>query len=376
MSVAPGAVPPSSQPADRTRLWLGTYPPDGPDGAADRGEGIWRLDLDPATGTLSGVLAAACAAPSFLALSADGATLYAVGETTPGTVSCFAVGPDGALALRQRVAGGGDAPCHLLLDPAGRALYVTNYGDGSVGVLTLAPDGGFGADVLAAGGPVQVLPGRGSGPVARRQDGPHAHSSILTPDGAHLLVADLGSDELRLFGVLADGLLVDEGVGFRFAPGTGPRHLAVGPGGHLYAVGELSVTVHVLAWDPGTGTARQVQVLPACRSPRVSGDVVYPAHIVVHDRHVLVSVRGADVLARFAVHDGGARLEHLGDVPVGGAWPRHFAVVDGGPGRADGPGALTVVAAQESGVVTVLGAAGSAVGPGLRVPFPACVVQG
>src|SRR5665647_3510045 len=39
---------------DTVRLWVGTYPPDGPEGAPGTGEGIWRLDLDPVTGAPSG----------------------------------------------------------------------------------------------------------------------------------------------------------------------------------------------------------------------------------------------------------------------------------------------------------------------------------
>ncbi|MCU1431153.1 MAG: lactonase family protein, partial [Actinotalea sp.] len=319
----PSAGPPTVDAAEPSSgsvgLWVGTYPADGPDGRAGAGEGIWRVELDPATGGLTGRQVVTTPAPSFLAASADGRTLYAVGETSSGTVSAFAVSPDG-LELRGSVGSGGSAPCHLLLHPTGRALYVTNYTSGTVGVLTLDPDGGFSTEVLAAGGPLQTFehPGpREVGVVADRQDGPHAHSSLLAPGGEHLLVADLGTDELRRFRVGADGLLQEAGVAAVLPAGTGPRHLAVGPGDHLYVVGELAVTVHVLAWDRATGLAEPVGALPAWAGAEQSaseqatteqgtteqgtteqgtteqGTTVLPAHLETSGDRVLVSVRGA-----------------------------------------------------------------------------------
>uniref|UniRef100_UPI0020289CBD lactonase family protein n=1 Tax=Actinotalea sp. C106 TaxID=2908644 RepID=UPI0020289CBD len=177
--------------APATGLWVGTYPAAGPEAPAGTGEGIWRIRLDPVAGTLTGALAARTPAPSFLATSPDGRHLYAVGETTPGTVACFAVTPDG-LELQGRVDAGGGSPCHVLVDPAGRALYVSLYGTGGLAVLPLAPDGGLAPEVLAAGGPTQVLEHQGSGPHPERQEGAHAHSATLAPGGEVLLVADLG----------------------------------------------------------------------------------------------------------------------------------------------------------------------------------------
>lgn len=348
-------------------LWLGTYPGDGPDGPPGTGEGVWRVQLDGVTGELSGELVASTPAPSFLALSPDGSTLYAAGETAPGTVTAFAVAPDGGLTQRNQVASGGDAPCHLLVHPDGRALYVSNYVTGELTVLTLAPDGGFTPE--AAHGPVQSFAHTGTGPDLARQEGPHAHSAFLAPGGAYVLVADLGTDQLRRYAVGADGTLAAAGVAHTFAPGTGPRHLAALAGGHhLVVVGELSQTLHLLAWDAATGAAREVQVLPVCASPLVSGDRVLASHVLVDGGTVLVGVRGADVVSRFTVHDDGAGLTHEGDVGAGGAWPRHMALAGG----------WLVVAVQGADAVTTLAWDGDRVVDGvagrLAVPVPACVL--
>lgn len=51
-------------------------------------------------------------------------------------------------------------------------------------------------------------------------------------------------------------------------------------------------------------------------------------------------MRGADVLAVHAVEpgpDGGVpTLRHLADSPVGGAWPRHFAILGAATGAGSG----------------------------------------
>ena len=310
------------------RVWVGTYPADGASAEAGTGEGIWRVDVDLVRGTISGALATVAPAPSFLASSTDRRTLYAVGETAPGTVSCFSVDPGGALALRDQVSSGGDHPCHLLLAPDGRTLYVSNYSTGTVGVLPIDGDGGFAEGVRSAGAPTQVLTHEGTGPVADRQAGPHAHAAVLTPDGSHVLVADLGTDELRRYRRAADGSLTPDGVATTLPPGTGPRHMVFSTGGdHLYVTGELSAAVLVLTWDTAASTGAVAQVLPVGASASGDGEGDLPAHLALAGDRLLVSVRGADELAAFDVDDG--LLRAAGTVPAG-RWPRHFAALGGG----------------------------------------------
>lgn len=368
---------------DTVRLWLGTSPDDRPDAVSG---GIWSADLDRLTGRLDEpVLRARTPAPSFLALSADARSLFAAGETTPGAVTRFAIDADGGLRQVERVSSGGSGPCHLLVHPDGRALYVANYVSGSVGVLPLRV-GTDGAQELV-GGVAQVFEHSGRGPVTDRQDGPHAHSTLLSPDGAFLLACDLGTDEVRRYRVRPDGLLDADGVAFRLPPGTGPRHAAWGPGNHLYVTGELDATVHVLAWDGrALHPVAVVPVGPTAHAPdRASGapgTQALPAHVVVHAGLVLASVRGPDVVAGWRPTDGGAHLTPAGRLDVGegaagAVWPRHFAVV---PGPA---GDWLVVAGQRADRLVVLGLGdvrtdvrpGEPVATGL-LPAPTCVVEG
>ena len=355
-------------------VWIGTYPAAGAGTPAGRGEGIWRVDIgrplgdggaaDNAT-TARAVLATTTPAPSFLATHPGGRVLYAVGEQAAGTVTSFAAGPDGQLGALAVVSSGGADPCHLLLAPDARTLYVTNYTSGSVGVLPLDADGAFARATIAVGGPVQVLTHTGTGPDPDRQEGPHAHSAAFAPGGAHLLVADLGTDELRRYRIEPGGLLTPDGISATLPPGTGPRHLVAVPGGLLYVVGELDVTVRVLRWDGATATATLVQTLPATTARPVSSPVNLPAHLVLDGDRLLVSVRGADVISTFAVDPPTGLLTVAGEVASGGAWPRHFAVIDS---VIDGvPDGVCVVAHQHSGTVDVRVTR-------YAIPAPACIV--
>ena len=357
----------------RTALWIGTYPAAGTGTPAGLGEGIWRVDLDVASGRWGiAELVAVTPAPSFVAVHPSGGVLYAVGELTQGTVTAFAV-PDhpahGPLAVLDVVGSGGSDPCHLLLAPDARTLFVANYSSGTLGVLPLDPGGRFTAEVRAAGGPVQVLGHAGSGPDASRQEGPHAHFVAIAPGGRFVIVVDLGSDELRRYARdPATGLVSAAGIAAALPPGTGPRHLAFAPDGRtVYVVGELDMSVRVLAWDPASASGTLVQSLPAGPAGTRTAPRPLPSHVELDGDRLLVAVRTADVLVAYAVAaDGSLTLD--GVTRLSGAWPRHFAVVAG----------TVVVAAQVGDVLVALrprdGAGPGTVASTLALPAPACVV--
>ncbi|WP_069387913.1 lactonase family protein [Cellulosimicrobium cellulans] len=385
-------------------LWIGTYPHP----AAADGEGVWRVELDTSKAAFTGGrLVMNASSPSFLALARpepgtaqpgdgpSGGVLYAVGETDDGTVSAFAVDADGGLVPHgPTVPSGGSSPCHVLARDG--HVLVANYADGVLGVA--ATDGSG-----ALAGPARPEPHSGTGPDAERQEGPHAHF-VLDDGRGGVLVSDLGTDELRRHDVDADGR-APEGAASRvaatFPPGTGPRHLAVLAGGCLVAVGELDPALFVLAPGPD-GSYDVVARYDVTRAAAPDGRPHQPSHVDVaaDGTRVLVAVRGSDVLAVHAVvpaPDGGApTLEHLADTPVGGAWPRHFAVLrdpaldEGADGTADVTHDLVVVANQEddpgaadgdgptSNLALLRVARADGTGEVLDVfalPAPACVVE-
>ncbi|WP_046468411.1 lactonase family protein [Allosalinactinospora lopnorensis] len=349
-------------------LWIGSYTSGSePTGA---GAGIYRVWFDPGTGELSGgEVVADTVGPSFLAAPLDGRRLYAVNEAQRGGVSGFAVDAGGRLSELGSAPTGGGSPCHLLAHSSGRYVVVANYADGGVSVHPVTVGG-------APGERETLLAHSGSGPDRKRQEGPHAHCVRPAPGGRHLLVADLGTDELRCYAFGPDGVQAGAAVAARLPPGTGPRHLAVHPSGHIYVTGELDSRIHVLRWDPVTATATPVADTAATT---VRGERNHPAEITLSadGTRLYVSNRGPDTIAVFEVTENGSVLRHLAETPTGGGTPRHFALLEG---RAGERGHI-VAANHDSDSLAVLELQpGTGIpadtGHRLMIPAPACVLPG
>ncbi|GAB2596702.1 hypothetical protein Aab01nite_72090 [Paractinoplanes abujensis] len=280
------------------------------------GEGIVRLRRDPATGELtrSGVVART-PSPSFLTRHPALPVLYAVNELDPdGTVSAFTVDAAGDLTpLASRPTGGSD-PAHLAVTGDGRHLLVANYGTGSVAVFPLDADG-------APGERTDLLTLTGSGPVADRQAGPHAH--MVFPLRDEVLIADLGSDKVwraRLDPVAGRLTLLAPAVSA--PPGTGPRHVRFSPDGALFVVGELSG--ELTWWRPGADGSLDLAGRAATTTAEGEN---YPSEVVVRPdgRFVYVANRGPNTVTTFAWDGAAATL--VAETPAGGDWPRHMILV-------------------------------------------------
>ncbi|MFD7551955.1 lactonase family protein [Streptomyces sp. NPDC059816] len=338
------------------RAYVGSF-------TAAGGPGVVAASVEPTTGALALLGATdAVADPSYLALAADGSTLYAVSETSVGAVAAFDVTDGHPRPLGAPVPVGGDGPTHLAL--YADHVVTANYGSGSVSAVPLRADGAL------ADGPSGVLVHQGNGPHPQRQHAPHAHQVLPAPGGRWAVSVDLGTDSVRVFDLDREGEpRVHREIALR--PGCGPRHLAFHPDGtHAYVLNELAPTLTVCHWDAARGVLRplgETSVLPGAPD----GDA-YPSAVVVapDGRFVWTATRGEDVISVLAVEEGGARLRLLATVPCGGHWPRDLAL--------DATGSRLYVANERSGDVTWFGVdtetglprhAGS-----VEVPAASCVV--
>lgn len=329
------------------------------------GLGISTAEVDPDGGGLHLLdHTDAVADPSYLALAPGSGTLYAVSETGPGAVAAFSLAdPDRPALSGPAVAVGGDAPTHLTV--AAGKLFTANYASGSVSALPVEADG------TLNGHPPAVLPHRGSGPDAERQQGPHAHSVVADADWRWLLSADLGTDSVwvyRLDHAAAEPLPHRE---FPLWSGSGPRHLAFHPADeYLYVINELDSTLGVCRWHGVEGTLEPLGRY-STRTAGAQGDN-YPSALVVSadGRFAWAANRGDDNIAVLALDGDAVTLTET--VPCGGHWPRDLAV--------DPAGRHLYAANERSGdvawfdvdpVTGVPRAAGS-----VRVPAASCVVLG
>ncbi|OJF12059.1 lactonase family protein [Couchioplanes caeruleus] len=315
------------------------------------GEGIVLLRRDGVTGSLTRLgVAARTPSPSFLAQHPTLPVLYAVNELDSGTVSAFAVAGDGSLSPLAVQSTGGSAPCHLAVSSDGRHLLVANYASGDVAVHPLEADG-------VPGERSDLLNLDGKGPVADRQEGPHAHMVAPDPNGPDVLVCDLGSD--RVWHTRLDpisGRLTLVGAAAVAEPGTGPRHLLRTRDGALLVVGELAAD---LTWfRPGaSGALERAGACPAsaasekasAASEKASaafekasaeegqvgaadekaggGRRNEPSELVAgrDGRFVYVANRGPDTVSVFAWEPDGGTL--VAEVATGGKGPRHLALL-------------------------------------------------
>jgi 6-phosphogluconolactonase (cycloisomerase 2 family) len=294
--------------------WWGTYPEEGAGTPTGRGEGLWLMA--PGGPALLGI---EIPAPSFVVTHPDLPLLYAVTEEERSHLVCLDVSEPARPVVLDRVPTGGSEACHVLLSRDTLTAYVAHYASGDLAVVPLLADGR-----VASPGPAQLLRWEGSGPVPRRQEGPHAHFVGYAPSGSVLLVCDLGTDEIRRFEVRPDGSLRADGVAARLTPGSGPHHFAA-RGDVIYVACELDHTLKSLRWDADSRTASLLDSTPVTEAPLRSGDVPYAAHVLAVSNAVLVSVRGCDVIAVFDVGGDGIPT-YRASFDSGGEWPRYFAV--------------------------------------------------
>ncbi|MEU6166805.1 lactonase family protein [Streptomyces tanashiensis] len=299
------------------------------------GRGVLAADVDEETGalTVTGV-SDAVADPSFLAL--EGSVLHAVSETRAGAVAAFDVTGPAPRPLGAPVPVDGAGPTHLAL--AAGHLLTANYSSGSVTALPLAGDG-------TARPASAVLRHEGSGPVADRQSGPHAHQVLPDPSGDWVVSVDLGTDSVRICALdPATGELRLHGE-TALRPGTGPRHLAFHPAGtHAYVLNELEPTLTVCRWDAARGALEPLGETPVV--PEGTTGPSYPSEVVVapDGRFLWAAVRGDDTLAVLALGADGAEARLVATVPCGGTWPRDLTL--------DPSGRRLYAANERSGDVT------------------------
>ena len=101
-----------------------------------------------------------------------------------GSIHAWRLDGSTASPLGDKLSDGAE-PCHLVVDPSGVLLIVTNYTSSTLGIQNLAADGSF-------DGPIELIKLSGGGPEADRQDDAHPHQ-VIFHDGV-LFVVDLGAE--------------------------------------------------------------------------------------------------------------------------------------------------------------------------------------
>lgn len=298
---------------------------------AGSGDGVTVYRMDDA-GHLTRLFAAGKPNPTYLALSADKRFLYTVNELkeyheeASSAVSSYAINEKtGELTfLNRRMTGGGDACC-VSLTANDSHLLVANFTGGSFSILPILADGSLGTASC-------FVQHYGHGLDPHRQATPHVHQITPDPESKHVLVADLGKDEVSVYGIDWDcGCVVPNAAPtIKTAPGDGPRQFVFDRSGkYLYLLTELSNTVRAYAYDSETGKATFLQALSMLPNECVADTIGACIKLHPSGEFLYASTRGYDSIASYRVHKDGM-LTPLGIQKAGGKTPRDFNITPDG----------------------------------------------
>jgi 6-phosphogluconolactonase len=328
---------------DAKRIFMGT-------GSHGPGHGIFTANWNAATGEIGSItLAAEVANPTFLATYKKGAEtiVYAVTEAggDDAKVSAFttvAGQPTLSLINASTTLGGG--PTYVSVSPNGRSVFIANYGGGSVTSYRVLANGGL-------SDPVSHFQFSGSGSYKGRQEKPHTHSAMTSPDGKFVLVNDLGLDRImiyRLNSATAEMIPCDPPY-FSSRPGSGPRHLAWSSNGRfVYCDNELDSTIDVLTWDRKEDSLSLISSLSTLREGFPKNTAFVGEVVASKDgRNIYAGNRVADdTIAVFDVNKRTGMLHQVQLADSGGKNARHVAL--------DTSQRWMVISHQDSNDLTVL----------------------
>lgn len=271
----------------------------------------------------------------------------------------------GSLQLLNRQPTRGSASCFVEIDSGDQTVLVANYATGSVVSYRINEDGSLTP-------PVSFVQHVGRSVNEARQQGPHAHCFVISPNNQFAYAADLGLDQILCYALDASrGTLRPNVQPFvRTPPGSGPRHLTFHPDGtKMYVINELlnSVTHFDFMQDTGILIEREtISTLPE----NYTGESYCADLKITPDGAFLYGTnRGHDSIAMYRIADDGS-LRLIGFEPSLGKGPQNLAIT--ADGRlllcANMPGnTLTVFRIdQQTGTLTPLGTP-------LTITSPSCL---
>ncbi len=320
-------------------LLVGTY-------TKNQKDGIYVYRFNPNKGEATFISkTSGVSNPSYLAFSKNQKYLYAVnenhGDATPGEVSAFAFDKQkGELHFLNKQASGGDDPAYISVDSSGKNVVVANYSGGNLALLKTNADGSLQPAL-------QVIAHEGYGVNVKRQEMPHVHSVVFSPDEQFLFSADLGNDRIYKYKFNANDattpLTDGEPAYYELPDGSGPRHIVFSPNKKFaYVITELSGKV--IAYQYNNGQLTEIQSIESDNSGNKGDKGSSAIHLTPDGKFLYTSNRVTenDITIYKTGSDG--KLILVGHQPTG-IHPRDFMV--------DPTGRFLLVANRDSNNIQV-----------------------
>lgn len=305
-------------------LYVGSY-------AEKEEAGVHVYSLNCNEGTFTAVdHAAGMKNPTFVNVDAAKRKLYAIAETTDvsgersGEVITFDITQEGQLKELSRATTIQPTASHIQRDRNSKYLIFSGYHGGNVGLVSIDEQGEAGKLVDE-----QVHHGHGADP--SRQDRPHPHSTLATPDNKYVLVADLGLDLVKVYALdqAANKLVFHSEAAT--PPGAGPRHMTFHPNGKfVYSINEVNSTITAFAYDDSKGQLTTIETVSTLPVDFSGENLTAEIAITPDGLNLYGSNRGHDSLVHFKIDVTTGKLTLIGHVSTEGGHPRHFAVTPTG----------------------------------------------
>src|SRR5690606_22171690 len=175
--------------------------------------------------------------------SSDLTRVFAVSEMGggKGAVNSFSFDTSsGVLSWLGSVTSAGDHPCSVSVSHDQKVVFVGNYSSGTLSATRVGADG-------ALAPAIQTICHEGGSATASRQDKPHVHAVVPSPEGRFLVVPDLGTDKVHIYAInTSAGEALQPAGEAAITLGGGPRHLTFHPNGkYAYLIRELDAAVTV-----------------------------------------------------------------------------------------------------------------------------------
>ncbi len=300
-------------------ILIGTYTSTG------KSVGVYNYRFDQLNGTASLISKVAIEDPSFLTTGFNDQLIYSVDELANklGGVTAIRFNKaTGSMEKLNSVLSQGDHPCHVTIDSKNRFVFVANYTSGSLKAIKINKDGSLDTTL-------QSIQHFGKSINTLRQEKPHVHSSILSPDEKFLLVQDLGTDQISVHSVnylnSSSPLSTIPFSVFNTTPGSGPRHLTFHPKKSIaYSVQELDGTVNVMEFKKGKLTLLQTITMVPKNDTRKNGAA--DIHVSADGKFLYASNRGEfNDLVIYSINAYG-KLTYLSTQSTMGKGPRNFSI--------------------------------------------------
>jgi 6-phosphogluconolactonase len=322
--------------------YVGSYSsPQGPEGAVGHGQGIYLLEMDPATGALrQRDVFPNDANPSWLAFDPSRTHLYSANEISSyqgaasGSVSAYSMDhATGRLTLLNTVSSGGAGPAHLSVHPSGKYVFVANYHGGTVAVLPVRSNGELGTatDIKHDAGTIGPARATSAPPgsfAISGHDKPHAHMVQTDAAGRFVFASDLGLDQILIWKFDADTGKLSPAPQSSVAlpPGDGPRHFAFHPNGRwFYSLQEEASTLVTFDYDSATGKLTPKQTISTLPKGFKGTNFTSEVLISPNARFLYAANRLHDSIAWFSIAGNGL-LTFAGEEWTRGDYPRSFNI--------------------------------------------------